>query len=63
MAANRERLLTLADECIAFGAETDDPKSISELLRISYRLLQLADPALPPRENTPPIASEMVGTA
>jgi hypothetical protein len=47
MTANRE----LADGCIALSAETEDSDSASELLRISYRLLQLADPNLPPWES------------
>lgn len=47
MAANRERLRELADACVELAAETEDPDSIGELLRISYRLLSLADPTLP----------------
>jgi hypothetical protein len=54
MAANRERFLELADECIALTAESDDAKCISELLRISHRLLQLADPTLPHLEKDIP---------
>jgi hypothetical protein len=54
MAVNRERFLELADECIALSAESEDAKSISELLRISYRLLQLADPTLPRWEKDIP---------
>jgi hypothetical protein len=51
MAANWERLRELADECIVLGAQTDDADTISELLRISYRLLQLADRTLPQWEG------------
>ena len=51
MAANRDRLRELADECIVLGSQTDDADTISELLRISYRLLELADRALPQWEN------------
>jgi hypothetical protein len=52
MAPNRERLRELADECIGLSAKTDDADTLSELLIISYRLLQLADPTLPRWENT-----------
>ena len=55
MAANRDRLRELADECIVLGAQTDDADTISELLRISYRLLELADRALPQWENAPSV--------
>jgi hypothetical protein len=54
MAASRERFLELADECIALSAESDDAECISELLRISHRLLQLADPTLPRWEKDLP---------
>jgi hypothetical protein len=47
MAANREHFQRLADECIALSAKSDTAHSASELRRISYRLLQLADPTLP----------------
>jgi hypothetical protein len=47
MAANRERLRELADACADLAAKTEDPDRIGELLRISYRLLRLADPTLP----------------
>ena len=52
MAPNRERLRELADECIDLSAKTDDADTLSELLRISDGLLQLADPTLPQWENT-----------
>jgi hypothetical protein len=52
MATNRERLRELADACVELGAETDDADTLSELLRISYRLLQLADPMPQQWENT-----------
>jgi hypothetical protein len=52
MTANRERLRELADACIDLSAKTDDADTLSELLRISYRLLQLADPTLPHWEGT-----------
>jgi hypothetical protein len=51
MDANQERLRELADECIVLGAQTDDADTVSELLRISYRLLELADRMLPQWEN------------
>jgi hypothetical protein len=47
MIANRDRLQELADGYIALSAKTEDPDSASELLRIAFRLLQLADPTLP----------------
>lgn len=51
MVANRDCLQELADGCIALSGKTEDPDSASELVRISYRLLQLADPTLPPWGN------------
>jgi hypothetical protein len=47
MAAHREHFQRLADECIALSVKSDTAHSASELRRISYRLLQLADPTLP----------------
>jgi hypothetical protein len=44
MVANRDSLQELADGCIALSGKAEDPDSASELLRISYPLLQLADP-------------------
>jgi hypothetical protein len=51
MAANREHFQRLADECIALSAKSDTAHSASELRRISYRFLQLADPTLPEWEE------------
>jgi hypothetical protein len=51
MAENREHFQRLANECIALSAKSDDAHSASELRRISYRFLQLADPTLPEWEE------------
>jgi hypothetical protein len=59
MAADRERLQELADACIDLSAKTDDGDTASELLRISYRLLQLADPTLPQWEHGPEFNREL----
>jgi hypothetical protein len=41
------RLQQLADECIHLSKRTQDPRTASELVRLSYRVLQLATPTLP----------------
>ncbi len=61
MAANGEHFQRLADECIALSAKSDNAHSASELLRISYRFLQLADPTLPEWEEE--IPCQIFGTA
>jgi hypothetical protein len=62
MVANREHFQRLADECIALSAKSDNPHSASELRRISYRFLQLADPTLPEWEEGD-IPYQIFGTA
>ena len=62
MAANREHFQRLADECIALSVKSDDAQSASELLRMSYRFLQLADPTLPDWEEED-IPYQIFGTA
>jgi hypothetical protein len=47
----RDRLLRLADECVALSAKTGDVGTASELLKISGRILQLADPVMAGRED------------
>jgi hypothetical protein len=44
---NDERLQQLADECIHLSERTEDARTASELLRLSYRVLQLETPTLP----------------
>jgi hypothetical protein len=65
MAANGEHFQRLADECIALSAKSDDAHSGSELLRISYRPLQLANPTPPQwEEDIPEFNREQIfGTA
>jgi hypothetical protein len=65
MASHQERFQQLADECIALSAKSDDAHNASELLRISYRLLQLANPGLPQWEEDVPEFNrgQMFGTA
>ena len=48
MVANVDEVRQLADACVVVSTKTRDPKAAAELLRISYRILQLADPALSP---------------
>jgi hypothetical protein len=48
------RLQQLASECIHLSERTEDARTASELLRLSYRVLQLATPTMPPwRERIP----------
>jgi hypothetical protein len=64
MNVHRERLREIVDDCIALSAKTDDADSASELLKTSYRLLQLADPALPSLRDIDTFNSnQMFGTA
>jgi hypothetical protein len=42
-----QRLQQLADECIHLSEQTEDARTASDLLRLSYRVLQLATPTLP----------------
>ena len=47
MRTDQKTLRELAGQCTALGVKTDDADTAAELLRISYRLLQLANPELP----------------
>ena len=47
MRTDPKTLRELADRCTALGVKTEDADTAAELLRISYRLLQLANPELP----------------
>jgi hypothetical protein len=51
MDANQVHLRELADACVLASAETRDADAAAELLRISYRILRLADPTLPAQED------------
>ena len=49
-----QRLRQLADECIRLSERTEDRRTASDLLRLSYRVLQLATPTMPTwRERVP----------
>jgi hypothetical protein len=42
-----QRLRQLADECIQLSERTEDRRTASDLLRLSYHVLQLATPTMP----------------
>jgi hypothetical protein len=54
MVQNREHILQLADTCVVLSAKIDDTGAAAELLRISRRLLELADPTLSAEEDSIP---------
>lgn len=42
-----EQLQRLADECLHISERTEDARTASDMLRLSYRILQLATPTMP----------------
>jgi hypothetical protein len=44
---NEEQIKGLVQECIHISERTEDPRTASEMLRLSYRILQLATPTMP----------------
>jgi hypothetical protein len=51
MGPDGDSLQKLADACVALSANIRDANAASELRRIAYRLLQLADATLPDWEE------------
>jgi hypothetical protein len=53
MVANQDEVRQLADACVLVSTNTRNSEAAAELLRISHRLLQLSEFAVPLRERDP----------
>jgi hypothetical protein len=51
---SKDRLQQLADDGIGLSRRTEDERTASELLKLSYRVLQLATPTMPVWEECVP---------